>query len=261
MFQPTLPFSGYAGWTFLERTMERQSELLSETPANERLTTHFREKIGQVLTPEQLVEDRQLLEVALGAFGLSEDINNKAFIRKVLSDGTQSADSLANKLADDRYAAFSEAFGFDGAAPKTIFSGFADSILQSYSVRSFEVAVGEQQDDLRLALNAKRELEGISAGTDSEDAKWFRVMGNTALRTVFETALNLPSSFSQLDLDKQLDVFKDKARARFGSQDVAQFQDPKAMEGLIQQFLLQTEIQSINQTTSSASIALSLIGG
>jgi len=261
MFQPTLPFSGYAGWTFLERTIDRQTELFNETNANTRLTTYFQENIGQVLSADELVEDRQLLEVALGAFGLGEDINNKAFIKKILTDGTSDPDGLPNKLADSRYAEFADAFSFDTGVPKTIQAGFADAMLDRFSVRSFEVAVGDQQNDLRLALNAKRELNDIASGTDSGDAKWFRIMGNTALRTVFETALNLPSSFSQLDLDKQLEVFKDKARDRFGSEEISQFTDPDAVEGLIQSFLLQSEVQSINQATSSASIALTLIGG
>ena len=35
-----------------------------------------------------LVADRRLLKVALGAFGLEGEIDKKAFIRKVLEEGT-----------------------------------------------------------------------------------------------------------------------------------------------------------------------------
>lgn len=38
---------------------------------------YFRAKIGSVKTAEQLVSDRRLLKVALGAFGLEADINNR----------------------------------------------------------------------------------------------------------------------------------------------------------------------------------------
>ncbi|MCF6444687.1 DUF1217 domain-containing protein [Nereida sp. MMG025] len=261
MFQPSLPLTGFAGWTFLERTIERQTEAFNNTPNSKRLTAYFRENIAAVQTPEQLVNDRQLLEVALNAYGLGEDINNKAFIEKILTDGTSEQSALANRLADKRYAQFAEAFQFDQGIPNTVLPDFADTMLARYSDLSFEVAVGDQQSDLRLALNTKRSLADIATGSGSDDAKWFKIMGDPPLRQVFETALNLPSSFSQLDLDKQLEVFQDKAKQRFGSAQVDQFKDPAKVENLIRQFLLQSEVQQLNQVTSPASIALALIGG
>jgi hypothetical protein len=59
------------------------------------------------------VGDRRLLEVALGAFGLDDDIRNRFFIRKVLEEGTTSPSRrFANRLSDKRYLALAETFGF-----------------------------------------------------------------------------------------------------------------------------------------------------
>jgi hypothetical protein len=242
-YVPAIPFSGYAGWTFLNRTMATQSATLNASAQNKRDEDYFRANIGKIDTAEQLVGDRRLLKVALGAFGLDNDINNKFFIQKVLQDGTLKTDTLANRLADKQYQKLSAAFGFgDFKVPRNKISDFADKILSQYKTRQFETAVGTQNGDLRLALNLQRELPEIAKKTTStEDAKWFTVMGSTPLRTVFQTALGLPSSVATLDLDQQLSMFKSRAKSQFGSETVSQFSDPASMDKLLKRYLLRSE--------------------
>jgi len=74
-FTPVIPMTGYAGWAFLSRTLERQQESFVESGTVKRAAEYFRENIGKATTAEALVGDRRLLEVALGAFGLEDDIN------------------------------------------------------------------------------------------------------------------------------------------------------------------------------------------
>lgn len=244
-FSPVVPFGGYAGWKFLARTREAQQEAFANSRQLQRDETYFREKIGAVRTAEELVSDRRLLTVALGAFGLSDDINNKYFIRKVLEDGTLDTKALANKLADKRYLEFSKAFGFgDFATPRTQLSDFADKILVAYETRRFEEAVGEQNAQMRLAMNAERELGKLAVRNTSVDAKWFGVMGSAPMREVFQTALGLPASFASIDLDQQLSVMKDRAERFLGSPDVAQFADPEKVEQLVRLYLLRAETQT-----------------
>ena len=75
-FQPIVPLTGYVGWRFLQNTLERQQETFNQSSQVQRDTTYFRENIGKIQTAEELVNDRRLLSVALGAYGLDEDINN-----------------------------------------------------------------------------------------------------------------------------------------------------------------------------------------
>ena len=258
-FSPALPTGGYAGWAFLKRTLPLQTKAFAADPQVKRDEVYFREKIGSVKTAEELVNDRRLLKVALGAFGLEGDLNNKYFIRKVLEDGTLKTGTLSSKLADKQYEKLSAAFGFgDFAIPRTQLSDFADSILKPYSARAFEAAVGAQSGDLRLALNAERELPLLAAKIgSSDDAKWFTIMGNAPLRTVFEKALGLPTSFRGLDIDKQLLVLKAKASSQLGSHAVSQFTDGKKLDGLIKKFLLRSEVETAS--TSGAATALSMV--
>lgn len=259
-YAPVVPLGGYAGWGFLTRTREAQKEAFTASATVQREEAYFREKIGGIFTAEELVADRRLLSVALGAFGLEADIDNRYFIRKVLEDGTLGTDALSSKLADKRYAEFSKAFGFgDYAVPRTKLSDFADTILASYEARAFEAAVGAQNDDMRLALNAERELAKIAGRSNSDDAKWYQVMGSAPLREVFQTALGLPSSFAALDLDQQLGTFRDKAERVLGAPEISQFSDPSKVEGLIRVFLVRAEAQSGANIYSPQSMALTLL--
>jgi hypothetical protein len=259
-YAPVIPTAGYAGWAILKRTMAKQTDSFVKSPEIKRDEDYFRANIGKITTAEDLVKDRRLLKVALGAFGLGADIDNKAFIQKVLEGGTLDSTSLANKLADKQYLKMAAAFGFgDFAMPSTRISTFPDQILKDYKARSFEAAVGNQDGDLRLALNAERELALLARKTGSEDTKWYGILGNSALRQVFTKALGLPTSISSIDLDQQLTAFKDKAAAIFGGGGVSQFTDPGKVETLIRRFLIRSQADASATTVGAGAAALAML--
>ncbi|MFY0635625.1 MAG: DUF1217 domain-containing protein [Vannielia sp.] len=379
MFTPIVPLGGLLGWQFLQRTQESQQEALANSVSVERDMAEFEERISSVKSADDLVNDFRLLRIALGAFGLSEDIGNKYFIKKVLEEGTEDPEALSNRLSDTRYQGLAEAFGFgDYATPNNAFgaieaqiragtdtlpanrraaagdraielvekldeltgliadeemdaeargsresdlrgevdeiwadvmgnprqreamlstfevaegfgalnhstqvevlrqkvvgifgdrpaeqmTGFVDRIKQAYTTRQFEEAVGEQAQELRLALNLDRELPGLAADTEVEnDTAWLRVMGSSPMRAVFDSAFGLPEAFAALDLDRQLVVYKDRARAIFGSDKVSQFTDPEAREELIRLYLVRTELNGQASNTGGTSAALTILSG
>lgn len=258
-FDPVLPLGGLAGWALLDRTMDRQTELFNKSPRIVRDTAYFEKIIGDIKTADDLVSDRRLLRVALGAFGLQEDIDSRAFIRKILDDGTTRNDALANRLTDPRYKQLAEAFGFsDDQVLRTEEPGFGARITDQFRRREFEVAVGDQDVALRLALNTQRELGTIATDDASENARWFRILGSTPLRKVFETALGLPESFAQLDLDRQLSEIKSRAARQLDIGSLSDLAAADVQERLIQRFLVRDQIASFN-VQSSQSIALALL--
>lgn len=258
-FEPVLPLGGYAGWRFLTRTADRQRELVAGAPATQRDTAAFLARIGKVTSAEALVADRALLKVALGAFGLDADLGNKAFVRKVLESASADPKSLANRLADKRYLEFAQSFGFaEPGGPFNRTRAFAERLVGRYETRAFEVAVGKKDDNLRLALTAARELESLAASGGTANSRWFSVMGNAPLRQVFETALGLPASFGALDIDRQLEVLRDKTGRALGAGEIAQFAAPEAREDLVRLFLLRSEARQ-SPAASQASTALALL--
>jgi hypothetical protein len=257
-FQPVIPLSGYTGWRFLTRTLDQQQQAYTQSAPVARATTYFRENIAKAKTVDDLMGDRRLLEVALGAFGLSADINNTAFIRKVLAEGTLNDDAFANRLSDKRYAALARTFGFGDLGSRTNLSTFADKMLARFQDRQFERAVGEINGDMRVALNLASGLKDIFDQELPADAQWFAVMGSPPVRSIFETALGFPSSFGAIDIDQQRTAFEDRARSVFGTDKVADFADPQLQEKLIRLYLVRSETNAF-VSASGGSVALSLL--
>ncbi len=259
MFTPVVPLGGLPGWTLLSRTIERQTTLFNAAPALQRDTDHFLQSIAGTESADDLVSDRRLLRVALGAFGLQDDIDSRAFVRAIIEQGTGSREALANRLADDRYRAFADAFGFlSGGRSGPPPPGFAERIVDQFRRREFEAAVGEQDGALRLALNADRELAALAAEDGSDNALWFRILGTPPLRQTFEVALGLPQSFAQLDLDRQLVELRSVASRRLDIGSPRDLADDSLREGFIRQFLLRDQIAGF-AASSSQTIALTLL--
>lgn len=260
MFQPVLISSGLVGWQFLQRTYDQQFDAFNKSVELKRDTDYFAENIKGVRSAEELVSDRRLLTVALGAFGLQDDINNKFFVQKMLSDGTTADDALANRFSDTRYRDFSAAFGLGpGEIRGALRADFAEGIIAKYQANSFEIATGNQDETMRIALYAERILPGIVNGSGSEARKWFSIMGQPPLRTMFETAFGLPEAFGQADIDFQLGVFQDRAERLLGVSDPAEFSDPETLDRLMTTFLARSQLDAGGAGVSGAAIALTLL--
>lgn len=236
-FQPFVPTGGLAGWRFLQNTIETQKAAYGSSAVVQRDLDYFAENISSVETAEDLVSDYRLLSVALNAFGLGDDINNKFLIRKVLEEGTIEPEALSNRLSDKRYRELSKAFGFgDFPMPNTVLSDFPDRIAGLYTDRSFEQALGQTNNAMRLALNAEREMGAVGSDETSNRTKWFTIMGTPPLRSVMEGALNLPASFATLELDRQLEVFMDRSEQTFGTSDVAELAQPDLLGRILDRY-------------------------
>lgn len=261
-FSPVIPMGGYGGWAFLQRTMDNQRAAFEKTPVLQKDDAYFREKIGSIATAEELVADRRLLKVTLGAFGLDADIDNKAFVRKVLEEGTFEPGALANRLSDKRYLELSKAFGFgDLPIPRSTMSDFPDKLLANYRTLQFEIAVGTQNGDMRIVMNAQRELPELAARTGSDTAKWYSILGSEPLRQIFQTAFGLPTAFGSIDIDQQVDVLKDKTASLFGDSSVSQFTDPEKMDTMIRRYLAISQLSGSGSSVPTSPALQILQGG
>lgn len=266
LYQPIIPTDGIAGWKFLQSTYDKQFDTFSKDPVLSRESDYFLENIGKVETAADLVKDTRLLGIALGAFGLDDQLPMKALVQRVLEDGSSADDALANRLGDDRWVAFTEAFGFGpGETIKTKSPQDMENIIFSNKTQSFEAAVGQQNESMRIALFAQRELANIATDVNEDgeptsvNTKWFNVIGQPALQQMFQTALNLPSNFIQLDIDQQLGIYKDRAQRFLGTDDLSIYSDPEKMEELTTRYLALAQLADFQASQSSASTALMLL--
>lgn len=259
-FAPAIPLSGIAGWTLLKRVEADQRALFAKSPQIVREATYFAENIAQARTAGDLVGDRRLLSVVLSAFGLETEVDKRAFVRAALESDPLDRESFANRLVDKRYRDLAKAFGYGSAGgPRVDRPGFGPSIVSAFKARSFEKALGENDPSLRLALNARRELMNYASSGDPERTAWFSAMGDRPVRAVLEDAFGMPASFSQLDLERQVEEFRGKARSLFGSGSMAVFSDPENVETVIRRFLARESASQGPSLGTPGMTALSLL--
>lgn len=250
---------GYLGWKLLERTMESQKQVFSKSSEIQRSRDYFVENISGIESAEDLVGNYKLLSVALRAFGLDADINNKYFIRKVLEADPDDDSSLINKLPDKRYEQLNAAFKLwnnpaSEDAPAAIDS---KEISEMYLTRSFEKNIGERYQEIEISLNAQRELKTLAEVDLSENAKWFQVIGSRPLRKIFEGAFGLSSHFANLPIDRQVSELKSRTEKLLGSSDIAQFSDSDKLEHMIKYYLIRNQAaQSASTNRYSAALTI-----
>lgn len=259
-FQPVIPMLGLAGWAFLNRTQERQQEAFNASPRIARDSEYLKTKITETTTAEALVNDRRLLRITLGAFGLQDDLENRAFIRQVIEDGVDDQRALANRLADKRYFALASAMvhlARDG--DQTAPADLADRLVTQYRNRTFEVAVGEQDQDMRLSVALQRELPRLLGDYKTEAAQWFGLLGTPPLRAVVEAALGLPKEFGALDIEDQVARLKAGLSRHFNVTTLAELSAPDKLEQLTKRFLVMSQLRESQSMMNGASIALVLL--
>ncbi len=234
-----------AGWQIISKTGDAEKTRYAKQAEVAREIDYFKANIGKVTTPADLVKDRRLLAVALGAFGLDSDINSQARIRKVLEGGVLQPKSLANQLIDPRYKEMSGAFSFDlldGANLKD--EKFVQSLIDKYTTNKFEGAVGADNPALQKAMYFQRKMPTITS--------WFQVLADKALFEVVKTTLGLPTEFSKIDVDKQKTILE----AKIG---LDTLKNPSKLESYAKRYLAIAGAQTSTAATSPALTILSSI--
>ena len=262
MFQPAIPIGGYAGWKVFERSAARQKEAFGDQASVQRDLAYFKEKISTIRTPEDLVRDRRLLSVALGAFGLEDEINKRAFIRRALDEGVLDPRSFANRLNDPRWRAFATAFSAENLAlGRFELNSARDDVSARFVERAFERSVGDVDSNFRLAMNFRREATAVANGANADRVGWLQIMGQRPLRAVVEAALGLPSSIANLDIDRQRLLFEQKSQEVFGTKSPKAFLEEANVETALRRFFARSEAEAGPSNNTRGSAALSLLGG
>lgn len=258
MFQPAIPLSGIGGWKFLQATYTRQLESFTDSPQVRNDRDYMLDKLSQPMSVDDFMADRRLLRVTMTAFGLGGEEWKGGFIRKALDEVADPESTFLARLNNPKYTEFAESLlPIDG---KIIMSSSElAKIAVNFEAQSFQTAVGNVDDSMRLALNYQSEIADM-VGTDaSEKTILYRILGDVPVRTVMETAFNLPEGINSLDLDRQAEVFKERITSVLGISDLSELSSPEITEKMIHRFLAMETIENGSSSYSPASAALTLL--
>lgn len=251
--------TGIAGWKVLQRSEDRQLQAVAQDQVVQRSTEYFREKLSAGLSTDELIGDYKMLSVALKAYGLEDDLPNKAFIRKVLESDLSDNASLANRLSDKRYLKLAQAFNLTSETVDT--KALGQQVTDAYVQREYEARVGAADETYRLSLNAQRELQAMASRGSSNRTLWYEVIGNSALREVFSTALGFGDNYGSLPIDRQLEEFTKAADRILGTSDLKEIATGEGIDKLITNYIARSQLASDNIAQNRYSAALTLLAG
>ncbi len=260
MFQPVIPLTGIGGWKFLQSTYDRQLQSHSDSPQIKSDRAYLVEKFSKPVDLDAFLKDSRLLRVAMTAFDLGGEEWKRGFISKALNESADPESTFLARLNNAQYTAFAKAFTpVDGKL--SIKPEALEAIADAFEAASFETAVGEVDDSMRLALNYQSDISRVVGEGSSEEAILYRILGDVPVRTVLETATGLPTSIRALPVEQQAEMLKGALQRSFGINDVKELATEGKVEKVIQRFHALRSVSEGASTYSSAANALTLLNG
>jgi Protein of unknown function (DUF1217) len=192
----------------------------------------FQAALPNIKSVDDLLNNRKALTVALGAFGIESIIDEKAFIKKLLTQDPTSTTSLVNQLADQRFKQFATEFGSlaTDKGAKLNSSGVAASVIQAYKTVQYEEAQGNTNPAVREALYFQRLAGGVSSS--------LQIISDATLADVVRTVQGLPKEFSALDPTRQVAMLKAEGF------DPTKLKDPTFLKTYVERYLVNYDIQN-----------------
>jgi len=245
-----IPISGMTaqlGLQLVDATGGRQSELIRNSAQHARAITHFRDRIADVVTVDQLMADRDIYVFVMKAFDLEDQIFGKAMIEKILKSDINDPKSLVNRLTDPRFKEMHEVLGFTpggGNNFNTLWGSWQEEMVDRYVQRQFINAQAEQNEAVGAVLEFRRKAGGVSNAFD--------ILKDKELSAFMRTALGIPDETVQLDVDRQAEILK----AKF---DLAKLKDPAEVEKLVRKYVAISD--ATNTATLQQNAAVQLMNG
>ncbi|MEO3384902.1 DUF1217 domain-containing protein [Mesorhizobium sp. CAU 1741] len=218
------------------------SGVLPQTETVKKETAYYQENIGAVESIEDLLADERLLEYALRAFSIEDLELTKTELSNILLGGVSEPDSLANKHSDANVAKFVTAFNFAELGEETTsYVASQNKVTAQYLRQTLEEDAGLENEGVRLALYFERKAPDIKS--------FYDVLADAALGEVVRTALGLPASSAQADLDKQVQAFE----KRLSLED---FTDPAKLTKFLARFTVMWDVTNAPAASSSPAVSL-----
>ncbi|WP_083649513.1 DUF1217 domain-containing protein [Salaquimonas pukyongi] len=202
---------------------ERTLADISRRPQVSREVEYYRQTIDGIDSAEALVSDRRVLDFVMRAYGLEELSYAKALVRKVLEEGIDDPEALANQMTDPRFKELAADFNFARyGETTTTFERTRSGVIDKYLVQTMEIDAGNQNDGARLAMYFERKAEDITTAYD--------ILADPALLQVVQTVFQLPAEMSFRPIEDQAEMIDQRL-------DITELSDPQKVDELIDRFL------------------------
>jgi hypothetical protein len=226
----------------IANNLPRYQKLEATQSSVKTATAYYQANIGKVTTINQFVGNYRLLSYALQAYGLGDQINNTALIKKVLEQGTSSSKALANTLPNANWKAFANAFNFSASgssAPSS--SASVSTTTGDYVEQQLEAQQGQSDPGVQLALYFARVAPTVTSS--------YGVLADQNLLEVVQTIFGLAPTASASQIDAEA-----KQVAKLVP--VADLQDPTKLKRLVERFTAAYDIKYGPASGSTSSLTV-----
>ena len=222
----------------------------SEDAAAQKESTYYHNTITRIRSLDDFLKDKRLVAYTLKAYGFEGETVATDTLRKALTSDPFDEDSYVSKLSDPRFRDMAAAFNF--TADGQIGRGPAQQVQSRSAMlktmdlhvrQTMEAEAGAQNEGVRLALYFQRKAPEITSA--------FGILADKALIQVVTTALGLPESISQADIEVQAAVITKRLN-------LDDLKDPEKLDKFLARF---STLYDLNNGTSSASSPASIILG
>ncbi|AGK58790.1 hypothetical protein HYPDE_35593 [Hyphomicrobium denitrificans 1NES1] len=213
--------------------------------------SYYGSTIGTIKNVDEFLKDKRLVTFALTAFDLQDKGLSNDTLRKILTSDPTDPKSYINKPENSAYRAMAVAFNFgtdgnDLATPLQQVQTRSQIVAttDAYARQTLEENAGVQNEGARLALYFQRMVPTITSA--------YSILADKALLQVAQTALGLPISMSNADIDVQANMITKKLK-------ISDLQDPDKLNKFLARFSALYDVNNTDITQTNPAIAI--LGG
>ena len=111
---------GVVGWKILQQRTPASFTAFMNDPVLKQQIAYFEKNAATATTAKALLNNYQLQNFALTAFGLASEQNMNGFMEQVLNSAPNSKTSFAASLTDPRFTAIANAFNYGGKSTPAV---------------------------------------------------------------------------------------------------------------------------------------------
>lgn len=241
---PIAGLSTNVGLSLVDATRDQQLEALRGSVEHARSISAFRERIADIQSVEQLIEDRELYVFVMKAFDLEDQIFGKALIRKTLESDIDDRTSLVNRLTDPRIREMYQVLGFgpEGVGNSNTKSYiWQEQMIDRYLQTQFINDMADQNENVGIALEFRRKVGDIENPLD--------ILKDRDMAAFIRRALGLPDEIAQVDIERQEELIS----ARL---DLSKLKNPVEVEKLVRKYVALSDALDPQGVFQNASVLL-----
>ena len=240
-----LGLSSLTSLALVDATRDRQITSIRNSAQGTREINTFRERIGNIQTVDQLLEDQELYSFVMKAYDLEDQIFGKALMAKVLKSDIDDKTSLVNRLTSQRFKDIHEGLGFSAGGignTNTFNPIWQEEMVERFLERQFINIQADQNETVGTVLEFRKQAGSIDSPFD--------FLKSAELSEFIRTAIGIPSEAAGLDIDKLAALIEDRV-------DIESLNDPKEVNRLVLRYIAIKDAQ--NSANVSANIAVQLM--